>query len=417
MSAICSTPIQAIDNLPFNNLPFSKLLNGKLKTTGKYMNRHVNYFPLGIAKGEAFCNRIPERKQLISNIERNKHTIVISPRRYGKSSLVLCGLEEMKLPYERVDLFVAVNLKTIEEQILKGVKNLISQISTVPEQAVSFMKNYIKNLKSKWIVGTDGVNIELIPEKGSDSVNIIMESLQMLENILNKKAKKAVFFIDEFQEIGVLANSTGVEGAIRHVAQESENLRFIFSGSNRHIFANMFDDRSSPLYMLCDRITIDRIHEQDYIIYLNKVAKKTWGGNLDSTVMAEVFRLTERHPYYMNVLCDKLWTYSGESLPTSKAAKIVWKDYILQEESKIAKDLSSLNTSQKRILIAIAQGVSKNLTSKDTLHKFNLTSATIIKSLKLLEEQDYVSRNKNGEYFIIDPLIKASLIQFYPNTF
>lgn len=120
-------------------------------------------------------------------------------------------------------------------------------------------------MKSKWIVGTDGVNIELIPEKGSDPANVIMESLQMLENILKKKGKKAVFFIDEFQEIGVLANSSGIEGAIRHVAQESENLCFVFSGSNRHILANMFDDRSSPLYMLCDRISIDRISVIEHV--------------------------------------------------------------------------------------------------------------------------------------------------------
>lgn len=377
----------------------------------------TNYFPLGIAKGEAFCNRVEEREKLISNTKKNKHTIVISPRRYGKSSLVLCSLEEMNLPYERVDLFVAVNIKTVEEQILKGVKSLLTKISSVPEQAVGSIKNYIKSLKSKWIVGTDGVSIELIPEKGSDSASVIMESLQMLEKVLNKKSKKAVFFIDEFQEIGVLAQTSGIEGAIRHVAQESENLHFIFSGSNRHILASMFDDRSSPLYMLCDRINIDRINEQDYITYLNKVAKKTWKKNLDPIVIDEIFKYTERHPYYMNVLCDKVWTYSGKTLPTVKVVNIVWEEYILQEESKIAKDLSSLNTSQKKILIAISQGISTDLTSKDTLQKFNLTSAAIVKSLKLLEEQDYVGRYKNGNYFIIDPLINASLLKFYPNMF
>src|SRR5262249_39477694 len=137
-------------------------------------------------------------------------------------------------------------------------------------------------------------------------------------------------------------------------------------------------------------------------------AKKTWKKNISPIVIEEIFMLTERHPYYINVLCDKLWTYCGENLPTVESVNIVWKDYILQEESKIAKDLSSLNTSQKKILIAIAQGVSKDLTSKDTLRKFNLTSAAVIKSLKLLEEQDYIGRNKNGEYIMIDPLIKAS---------
>src|SRR5689334_9795680 len=100
------------------------------------MTTTINYFPLGLAKGKAFCNRVLERKQLKNNIERNKHTIVISPRRYGKSSLVLYSIEENAFVYERVDLFVAVSAKTIEDQILKGVKNLITKVTTAPEQAV-----------------------------------------------------------------------------------------------------------------------------------------------------------------------------------------------------------------------------------------------------------------------------------------
>jgi len=381
------------------------------------MNKYINYFPLGIAKGEAFCNRITERKQLINNMMRNKHTIVISPRRYGKSSLVLRCLDEINLPSERVDLFVAVSAKAIEDQILKGVKSLIGKVTTAPEQAIGLIKNYIKNIKSKWIIGTDGINIELIPDKNSDPANTIMESLQMLENVLFKKNQKAIFFIDEFQEIGVLANCAGIEGAIRHVAQESESLHFIFSGSNRHVLANMFDDKSSPLYMLCDRITIDRINEEDYIAYLNKTAKKTWGSHLNPAVIAEIFKLAERHPYYTNVLCDKTWLNCIDNIPTVKNVTNAWNDYVLQEESKTAKDISSLNISQKKILIAIAQGFTTDLSSKQSLQKFNLTSATISKSLKQLEEKDYLNKNKKNEYFIVDPLIKASLLLFYPTIF
>jgi hypothetical protein len=373
-----------------------------------------NYFPLGIAKGDAFCNRVAERKQLAHNIASGKHTIIISSRRYGKSSLVLRGIEESNLPFERVDLFVAVNIKTIEEQILKGVKNLISKLSTAPEQALSFIKNYIKNLKSKWIVGTNGVSIELIPDKNSDSAIVIMESLQMLENILKNKKLTAIFFIDEFQEIGVLENTSSIEGAIRHVAQESEYLRFIFSGSNRHILSNMFDNKSRPLYMLCDRISIDRIQKADYINYLNKVAKKTWKKDLDSAVIEGIFKLTERHPYYMNVLCDKIWVNCETTIPKAEHVPILWKNYILQEQSKIAKDISTLNTSQKKLLIAIAHGLSKDLSSKVALQKFDLTSGAVYKSLKRLEEQDYINKNKEGEYFIVDPLIKGALVLFYP---
>lgn len=382
----------------------------------KTLARHIymNYFPLGIAKGNAFCNRVTERKQLMGNIKKGQHTIVISPRRYGKSSLILYSLNESQLLYERIDLFVAVSAKTIEEQILNGVKSLLNKVSSVPEQVVAVIKNNIKNLKSKWIVGTDGFKIELIPSNESNTVSVITDSLKMLENVLKKKETSAVFFIDEFQEIGVLANSKGIEGAIRHVAQESEKLRFIFSGSNRHILANMFDDRSRPLYSLCDRITIDRIKEEDYISYINSVANESWGKDLDKLVIDEIFLLTERHPYYMNVLCDKIWSYCEKKPPIFSIAAELWQEYIFQEKSKIAKDLSSLSTSQKKLLIAISKGATRDLTSKATLHELDFSSSAITKSLRLLEEEDYINRNINGDYFLVDPLIKSSLVLFYP---
>ncbi len=68
----------------------------------------------------------------------------------------------------------------------------------------------------------------------------------------------------------------------------------------------MFDDRSRPLYSLCDRIAIDRIKEEDYIAYINRVANKTWGKDLEKSVFDEIFLLTERHPYYMHE-CNHLY--------------------------------------------------------------------------------------------------------------
>jgi len=147
------------------------------------------YFPLGIAKGAAFCNRVKERKRILQNIKKAQHTVVISPRRYGKSSLVLYTLDENNFLYSRVDLFVAVNAKTIENQILEGVKSLIKKTSNTPEQALDWITTYIKTLKSKWIIGTDGVNLELIPDKESDPATNIKEALKLLEFFLQKKKK------------------------------------------------------------------------------------------------------------------------------------------------------------------------------------------------------------------------------------
>lgn len=370
-------------------------------------------FPLGLAKGEAFCNRVIERERLIKNFKTKQHTIITSPRRYGKSSLVLYALEESGILYEKIDLFVAINAKTIEEQILNGIKRLINKISYTPEQLIKFLKEYIKNLKSKWIIGTDGIHIELIPEKSSDSATIIMESLLTLEALLKKKSIKACFFIDEFQEIAVLANSKGIEGAIRHVAQECEYLTFVFSGSKRHLLLNMFNDRARPLYMLCDTLIIDRINKDEYTEHINKIAYKTWKKNLTSETLEEIFFSTERHPYYINALCARLWIDSSNTAPTKKDVIKAWLNYQLQEEPKVARELSNLSLSQRKLLVLIAHGANYELRGKASLHKLNLTASAVSKALQTLEAQDYLGSHSEKGFYLIDPLIKAVLLRIY----
>ena len=236
-----------------------------------------NYFPLKHAKGKAFCNRVTERKKLYSDIKSSQHVLLVSPRRFGKTSLVLYTAEEHNIIYERVDLFVAIDHRAIEELILKGCKSLINKLFTKIERGIDIIKNYFKNVKLKWIVGSDGVNIEIIPEKGIDSITSILETLKLVESVLKKINKPAILFIDEFQEIGKLAKGRGIEGAIRHVAEQTEYLTFVFSGSNRHLLRQMFDDRNRPLYNLCERINLSQISANSYKPFLNKIAIKNMG--------------------------------------------------------------------------------------------------------------------------------------------
>ena len=57
-----------------------------------------NIFPQGLALGDNFCNRFNERKYLQNNIQSIRPTLIMSPRRYGKTSLVLYVLNELKFP-------------------------------------------------------------------------------------------------------------------------------------------------------------------------------------------------------------------------------------------------------------------------------------------------------------------------------
>lgn len=380
---------------------------------------YTDYFPLGIAKGNAFCNRVNERQRLVRNIKSHQHTLITSPRRYGKTSLVLFVLEKLGIPYAKVDLFVALDAKACEEQLIHGIQKLFHRIVTKPERILTQIRDYFQQAKKKWTIGFRDVHLELIPDKDSDVATNIMHALLALESVLAKKKQRAVLFIDEFQEIGVLPNSKALEGAIRTVAQETKYLLLIFSGSNRHLLTYMFDDKTRPLYLLCERIILDRIHEQDYKTFIQKIALKTWQASLSTEALSVILSISECHPYYVNALCNSLWKiYEQKSRPPDVAAvKKIWQEYIHTERTRISRELSYLSFGQRKILTTLAFGHTTELTGKSFLQKVGITGPSVISALDVLEENDCIGKKGDGSYFIIDPLMKASLQFFYQDSY
>ncbi len=370
------------------------------------------YFPKGLAKGSAFCNRQKERDRLKNHINAGQHTLLISPRRYGKTSLVKYVMDTLELPNAQADLFVAVDAERIRLILLSAIKSIVQQVAGTVENAVVLLTSAFKGVSSQWIIGTKGISVILTPDKEADPAQTIQEALLALEILLSKKKQKAILFIDEVQEIAEVAEGKGIEGAIRHVAQEAKNIVFIFSGSKRHMLAKMFFDKSRPLYKLCEKIILDRIKAEDYIQHLNALAKKKWGEPLSEKTLQTIFETTHLHPYYLNSLCLRIWSFSKEK-PTTKTIQNHWLEIIREERFEIIRELSALSTGQRKILIAIAEGENKALTSKAFLAKINMSGSSISENAQALEEKDYLEKNEDQEYIFIDPIIKSTLLHYY----
>ena len=53
------------------------------------MQEKIRYFPQGIASDSSFYNRDQERSDLKNSIQMHEHVVLVAPRRYGKTSLVM----------------------------------------------------------------------------------------------------------------------------------------------------------------------------------------------------------------------------------------------------------------------------------------------------------------------------------------
>lgn len=372
------------------------------------------YFPLGIAEGKAFLGREEEIRQLAYNVSQGRHTLLFSPRRYGKTSLARHVIQENKYIFSEIDLFLAIDECAIESRFISGIESLIQTLSGKKEQWFHILLDFFKKADQTWTVGFKGMQLELRPNTQDDVASNILSLLNALEFLLSKQKKRVVLFVDEFQEISKIKTSKAIEGAIRHFAQASKQVVFIFSGSSRHLLLDIFGNRSRPLYKLCDWITLSRLDRNLYKNYLDKIAQKTWGAPLAEEVFNEIMILSECHPEATYALCGQLW-FSAENkkILTKHDVQKAWQDYVTKHLKQTRQILSANSSGQLKMLILIASGIIKKLTGKESQSKLNLTGPSITKALQALESEDLIEKNPDGSYRIIDPIIKTTLLAFY----
>lgn len=364
-------------------------------------------FPLGKAYGAAFCNRVNETKKLIGNIENGKHTFLVAPRRYGKSSLCENAFLQINASWAKVDLYLAVTEKDVERLIINGVIELIGKSVGSIEKLGHILKKYAKKLRPKLTVGTDPVKLELSFSEDSSPAENIAEALLILEKLLKEKEKHAVLLMDEFQEIGRMEGGRGIEGAIRHVAQETEYLSIIFCGSNPHLLEAMFEDERRPLYKLCRKITLDRIDSSHYYDHLNKATSEIWGQKLSDEVFEKIMSLTENHPYYVNYLCDELCAECTE-LPTVMDVETAWNMVVEEESSDLIKEFSALSHNQRKLMRHIADHGGQSLYGTETAKKAEIPANSLSTTLSTLLEKDYIERT-GDDFRLIVPIYKRLL--------
>ena len=368
-------------------------------------------FPLGIASDEYFCNRVNETELLISNIKCSMHTVIVSPRRYGKTSLAYRAIKQCGFPYAKIDLYMATDQKDIQNAIIKGVNAIISQVTGVTDKILSSIKQYIKTIKPTLEMGTDGIKLMLEAAANTSPTENICEALQVLNAVLEKKEQKAVLLIDEFQEVERVAKDQGIEGAIRHVAQETQHFSIIFSGSKRHLLKSMFNDRNKPLYRLCDEIILSRISDVHYIEFIQAFAVKRWRDKIPSDAFQKIMLITEKHPYYINALLRLL--FAMKSAPSQEEVLEQWSNLAERKKQDLFHETDHLSITQRKLLIAIANGVNQELTSKKFLSEYKLASSTVIKSLKELLEEDFIEK-LHDRYCLVDPLLKTVIKNTWP---
>lgn len=369
----------------------------------------MEIFPVNIAVGEVFCNRIDERKLLKQYINHGRHCVLIAPRRYGKMSLVNQSLIELKLPHAMMELTMATSVADVERMVITYVGRLLYSILPKTTKARQNLLKLFKWLNPELVLTVGGQKIVFHPERDqSDPLNNISEILKKLDSAATLVKKQVVVVMDEFQQLCDIEKDHTIEASIRRAMQYSKQVSYVFSGSNRHMLLSMFNSKNRPFYNSCEIMRLERISVEDYIRFIQHAAQKKWGKPLQSKVLDEIFKLTELHPSYINRICGYFWLIN--ELPKVKSVQQYWYMFIDSKRAEFTEDVLKLSKNQKKILTAL----SKEPTAHPSHHKFanrvGLPEASIRQALRVLLLKDYVYKDKGNIYRVLDPAFRDFIL-------
>jgi len=361
----------------------------------------ARYFPQRLANQPEFRNREQERAELADRFSAHEHTVLIAPRRYGKTSLIQQVLNESPYPTMYMDFFFVLTERDVIALLKESLSTLLSALLPAKTSAKEKVIASLKSMNPKLTLNLLGQTLELGSQQTDEKT--LTELLLALDQAAREVKTTCVLVFDEFQQIGELKENHAIEAAIRHAVERSKNVSYLFCGSKQHLLDDMFSNRSRPLYHLCDLMHLKRIDHAAYRSHLKKMARKRWKTSLAEESIEEILHLTERHAYYVNALCRHLWR--ADTAPSLADVRRVWAEYITQQSPWMIADLSQLSLNRKKLLTALAKRPTQQPQSSAFCLQAGLTASTIQKSLADCQKLDLVWQDAEHYYRVLDPAL------------
>ncbi len=353
----------------------------------------MNPFLFGkVVRGEYFADREEEIKFIRNEVESGQNLVLMSPRRYGKTSLVVNAIENMNAKCLDINMELVTGEDDLSNILIKKTLSL---------SPFEKLKNYLKNLRVqpdfKYEPGSGELSISLGPEK-KDIPVYLEDALNLPEKVGASQKENLVIVYDEFQEIRRI--SPGLERKMRAILQHHQNVVYIFIGSCQRMMGDIFGSRKTPFYKFARIMNLKKIPEEKFKKFIIGRFKKK--GIETNGLEDDIIKRVDNHPYYTQQLCHEICNLnSGREIRKKDINKAIG-EIIVEHNADYMRWWKQADNTEKRLLIGITEG-DKKYTSGNFLRKYGINSpSTSSSAFKRLVEKGFVV-DLNGEIKIEDP--------------
>lgn len=367
-----------------------------------------------IADKNNFTDREKETELLKRNFSALVNTIIISPRRWGKTSLVnrvAQQLADSDVPVLvcQVDIF---NCRTEEQFYLAYATAVLKTSHSVWDDFTAAVRKYLGRLLPSVTFSDMAQTCELsFGLDFKDNKMTFDEILDLPQALSRETGKKMVVCIDEFQNINEYDDPLAFQRKLRSHWQKHTDVCYCLYGSKRHMLLDIFHNYNMPFYKFGDILFLEKIPKENWIEFIGRRFADT-GKEISEELCSLIADRMKNHPYYTQQLSQQVW-FRTDTVATKEAVDEAFSDIIGQLSLLFANVIDSLTPRQINFLLAAADGVT-NFSSKEVLINYQLGTSANIKNLKkAATEKDLVDILPGNRIELQDPVFEYWLKHTY----
>lgn len=352
----------------------------------------MNPFKYGIlVDNEFFTDRSDELKEVQKSLKSANHLILISPRRFGKSSLVAKAVKSTGRPCISLNMQNILSVEDLASKLLRElfrlypmerIKHLMTHFRITPTVSINPMTSMM-DVSFQPVVNT---------------IVLLEDAMTLIEKVSNEESKLIVV-LDEFQEI--LNIRKGLDKQLRSIMQEQDHLNYILLGSQESMMTEIIERKKSPFYHFGKLIHLGKIPYDDFKEYVITRLPPVQQDRQNS-IATEILSFTSQHPYYTQQLAAQVWEMMTYDNLIEGVVDEAIKKIVRTHDLDFERLWLSFNRTDRSIMLSLSKGISP-------LQNRQVAASTSFSSIKRLMKAGYVIRVNN--YEIEDPFFKEWIVR------
>ena len=372
----------------------------------------TNPFVYGeIVPVSAFVDREVELDRLTRDLLAGQKVFLISPRRYGKSSLVR---QSLKAASRAGALIVEVTVSSYSSYVgfLEGYAQALAAVERQAGRAATWLREVLAPVRPEVRIqasraGRPEVALSFPTARSDrDIARLAQEVFALPGRIADARKRRLAVALDEFQAIGAFNGGT-VEHALRAAVQTQRSVGYVFSGSEPALMERMLG-RNRPFYKAGPVLRLGKIPADQFADFIEARFRKTAMRSAPG-LGAAIVELAGNLPYDVQRLAHELWDDAradGRRTVGLEDLHATLTRLLGEHDSLFEAAWQRLTLAQRAALRAAVLQEGRELLSADTRARYRLSGASTVQaSLAALVREDILARD-GDRYTVVDSLLR-----------